>query len=496
MDRIQKKERLVLRPNQLTKNLLRWLFPVIIVVLTVLLLENIFSHKTHPIQELRPEAGILDIRNVDISSDIFNIANNWDFYPTALYTSEDFAAGIPSEASRREDFVPDIPYGTYRLRILAQPNTYFTICSFSPDYASRVWVNGCEVARFGRVADNAADFVPKVGYMTIPMFSGASGEIEIIYQYGNYVHKSGGYISPTYLSSPQVIEEFKAANNLSSLSVSGGLLFLMLYFLLSAAVRHKPDFLCLALCCLLVALRDQNFFNIHLLPPNTSWYFAYHTFILIVMLIPVSILLLLKYMYDKATKRWPLQIYLGLAAIAAVLICILPTQEITLISTAMYFASIPYLLYLIFGVIRHYRKQHNLYAPDILVLSGFFVLLISLLYEALFTELRSSVVHYGATAYGMLGFVSLNAAAINLQIQEQETTLIECLSRSEMLEQMHRLNLEFLRKIVHELKTLLTVISGYVQLTEIQFAANHANACLLYTSIALAENVGNEGKIP
>ena len=232
---------------------------------------------------------MLDIRNADVSGCVFNIANEWDFYPAALYTSEDFASGAAAVKAGQEESASDTPYGTHRLRILAQPNQYYTICSFSLDYASRVFVNGSEAAAFGRVADNAEDFVPQVGYMTIPMFSGESGEIEIICQYGNYVHKDGGFIQPTYLSTPQNMEEFKEANNLASLSVSGGLLFLMLYFLLSAAVRRKADFLCLAFCCLLMALRDQNFFNIHLLPADTSWYFAYRVFVLIVMLMPVSI---------------------------------------------------------------------------------------------------------------------------------------------------------------------------------------------------------------
>ena len=343
--------------NYINKNLLRWFLPVAIVVLGVLLLHIVFSQKADPIQEIAPENGILDIRNVDVSSGVINIVNNWDFYPSELYTSQDFAAGTVGEKSRPEESASDTPYGTHRLRILAQPNQYYTICSFSLDYASRVFVNGSEVATFGTVADNAADFVPKVGYMTIPMYSGENGEIEIIYQYGNYVHKNGGYIQPTYLSTPQIMERFKAANDLVSLSVSGGLLLLMLYFLLSAAVRRKADFLCLALCCLVMALRDQNFLNIHLLPADTSWYFVYRTLILIVMLMPVSILLLLKCMYDKATRRWPLYVYLGMTAIAAMLICVLPTQDLVSVSTAVYYASIPYLLYLLFGVARQGRLQ-------------------------------------------------------------------------------------------------------------------------------------------
>ena len=462
-----------MRSGHINKKLLRWLLPVAIVVLSVFLLQAVFSQRAYRIQGITPQDGVLDIRDADVSSCVLNIANEWDFYPAALYTSEDFASGAAAVKADPEESASDTPYGTHRLRILAQPNQYYTICSFSLDYASRVFVNGSEVAAFGRVADNAEDFVPQVGYMTIPMFSGESGEIEIIYQYGNYVHKDGGYIQPTYLSTPQNMEQFKAANNLVSLSVSGGLLFLMLYFLLSAAVRCKADFLCLAFCCLVMALRDQNFFNIHLLPADASWYLVYRVFILIVMLMPVSILLLLKCMYAKATKRWPLYAYLGMAAVAAVLICVLPTQDIVTVSTAAYYASIPYLLYLTFGIIRHHIRQRRLNAVDILVLSGFLILLAGLLYEALLTGDSSEVTHYGAAAYGMLGFVFLNAAAINLQIQEREAALIESRSRGEMLERMNRLNMDFLHKVAHELKTPLTVISGYAQLTGMQLAAHH-----------------------
>ena len=461
-----------MRSGHINKKLLRWLLPVAIVVLSVFLLQAVFSQRAYRIQGITPQDGVLDIRDADVSSCVLHIANEWDFYPAALYTSEDFASGAAAVKAGPEESASDYPYGTHRLRILAQPNRYYTICGFSLDYASRVFVNGSEVAAFGRVADNAEDFVPRVGYMTIPMFSGESGEIEIIYQYGNYVHKDGGYIQPTYLSTPQNMERFKAANDLVSLSVSGGLLFLMLYFLLSAAVRRKADFLCLAFCCLVMALRDQNFFNIHLLPADASWYLVYRVLILIVMLMPVSILLLLKCMYTKATRRWPLYAYLGMAAVAAVLICVLPTQDVVTVSTAAYYASVPYLLYLAFGVIRHYIRQRRLNAVDILVLSGFLVLLAGLLYEAILTGDSSEVTHYGAAAYGMLGFVFLNAAAINLQIQEREAALIESRSRGEMLERMNRLNMDFLHKVAHELKTPLTVISGYAQLTGMQLAAH------------------------
>ena len=38
------------------------------------------------------------------------------------------------------------------------------------------------------------------------------------------------------------------------------------------------------------------------------------------------------------------------------------------------------------------------------------------------------------------------------------------------------MNMDFLHQIAHELKTPLTVISGYAQLTGLQIAANHVSS--------------------
>ena len=457
------------------RNVLPWLLPIIMVVISIFVLQGALSRRPAIVQEIAPQDGVLDIRDMDLSSGVFNVANCWDFYPEKLYTSEDFSSGTAGEKAEDDVSASDFSYGTHRLLILAEPNQYYTICGFSLDYATRVYVNGSEVATFGQVADRAENFVPKVGYMTIPLYSGENGEIEIIYQYGNYVHNQGGYIQPTYISTPQNMEEFKASNDLVSLTISGGLLLLMLYFLLSAVLRRKADFLCLAFCCLLMALRDQNFFNLHLLPPDASWYVEYRVLILVVMLMPVSILLLLKCLYHSATKSWPLYVYLSVIVIAGVLIWVLPTQKIVLVSTAVYYTSIPYLLYLIFGVVSYYIKRRRIEATDLLVLSGFALLLSSLLYEAFLTGHSVEVTRYGTAAYGTLGFIFLNATAINLQIQAQQISLIESQSRSEMLERMNRLNMDFLHKVAHELKTPLTVISGYAQLTGMQLAADTIN---------------------
>ena len=453
-----------------------WILPIFAVVFTIILLQSFFIRRQTEFREIPHETGVLDITDVDMSEEVFTIPNNWDYYPGKLYTSEDFASGNIDETTADGAIADNQDFGTYRLMISAKPNQYYTICGFSVDYGTNVFVNGSLVASYGKVSDNKEEYISQVGYMTIPLCSGEDGKIEIIYHYANYVHREGGFIQPTFISTPQNMENMKAGNDLVSLSISGGLLFLMLYFLLCAAVQRKTDFICLAFCCLLMALRDQNFYNLHFLPPDFSWTIKYRIFILIVMLLPGSVLLVLKSIYPKATKHWPLYVYLGIVLVSSTLIMLMPTHILSLISAATYFASIPYLIYLIFGVVRHYIKQKGLDLADGLTLFGFLLMLSALLYEAFLTGRSSLVTHYGFAAFGTIGFVLIIAIAISIRTQKKEIAFAESRSRSEMLERMNRLNIDFLHKVAHELRTPLTVISGYAQLTGIQLAANSLNS--------------------
>lgn len=439
----------------------------------ILGLQSLAAQRQQRFQGLSPENGVLNLTQVDVSQTVYQVVNNWDFYPNQLYDAQDFAQGISEEKAAPEVSAAQVPYGTYRLVIQAQPNRYYAICGFSIDYATRVLVDGQEVLSCGVVADNAQDSIPQVDYMTIPLFSGKDGQIEIIYQYSNFVHRDGGFIQPTYLSTPENIQSLQRSNNLLSLTLSGGLILLSLYFLLCAGVEKRWDFLALALCCLLMALRDQNFYNIHLLSPHVPWPIKYRAFILIVMLLPVSVLLLLKSLYPKATRHWPLAVYLSLAAVASALLFLLPTQDPVQVSTALYYLSIPYLLYLLVGVVLHYWKLRKLDGTDVLTLVGFGLMLYTLVYEALLTGQDNSVTHYGFAPFGTLAAVFCTAIAIGLKIQARERAYVESRSRGQMLEQMNRMNLDFLHKVAHELKTPLTVISGYAQLTGMQLASNH-----------------------
>lgn len=451
---------------------LKWLLPVAAVVLIILTIQLLYSRRQNDLRELSPVDGVLDITGENLSNEVINIVNSWDFYPNKLYTSEDFANGIPSTQEEEDTGTGTIRYGTYRLVIKAPPRQYFTICSYSIDYSTRVFVNGVETYTSGQVADNAADSVPQISYMTIPLYSGESGEIEIIYQYSNFVHRDGGFIQPTYLSTPQNMENYKLGNDLVSLTLSGGLLILFLYFILCASIQRRTDFLLLAVCCLMMALRDQNFFHIHFFAGSVSWYVSYRLFMGVTSLLPGVVLLLLHSVYSRAAKRLPALIMIVFLAVAGLCITFLPTIYPVNVCVAAWVEVIPYLFYLAWSMVRYYLREKACPLPDVLTLSGFSLLIFSVLLEGLFVNSNSDVSRYGVMPSGMLMFVLLTAVSISLRIQAREAALAESRSRSELLERMNEMNLDFLHKVAHELKTPLTVISGYAQLTALQFATD------------------------
>ena len=125
------------------RNLQR-LLPAAAVLLVILAVHLFLERGPDHVVEIRPVDGMLDITGIDLSHEVANVDNSWDFYPNALYTSADFAAGVGRPVPEADD--PDAGseprYGTYRLIIKARPEQYYAICSYSIDYSTRVFVNG------------------------------------------------------------------------------------------------------------------------------------------------------------------------------------------------------------------------------------------------------------------------------------------------------------------------------------------------------------------
>ena len=455
-----------MREKKALQTVKRYALPALVLLLVVAFFLYVRGRVQTEFPVLRPTDGVLDARGVDFSDEIYHVVNDWDYYPGHLYGPDAFAG---STMPQKDNDAPlDTTIGTWRLIMLAEPNTYLSLCSFSIDYGTRIFVNGNEVRSVGFVSDDPGKAVPKVRFVILPLYFDETGTVEIIYQYSNFVHNDAGFIQSTNLSTSENIDEYQRALALNAMVLSGGLLMLFFYFLLCAAFLKNREYAALALCCLVIAVRNQFFFTEHFLLPNYDFYLAYRTQVLDVSWIPASALYLLSAFYPKAVGKKAFLALTGVFAVLSILHYVLPTQGLVSLCHVCYYVCVPFLGYVILRFIRYFRREQKLTRLDGLTLLAILLFVVMLILEGISTGSNSTVNHFGITPLAMVVCILLLAIVNNEKINRQKMQLEQEQQRNKLLLQLNATNNDFLRTVAHELKTPLTVISGYAQLIEFQ----------------------------
>lgn len=414
------------------------------ILLVFVLLMLLFSNRSGDFSAMEAQDGVLDATSADFSSAVYEIDGEWTFYPEVLGSGAELNTAQPGERNE------SIPYGSYRLKIHAQPKQYLTLGGYSFDYSTRVLVNGSEVLEIGKVGASAAESEPRIDYMLIPIYTGEDGTVEVVCQYANFVHREGGGLTQMHLSTAENIDRMRRSRNLYSLVLGGSLCLFGMYFLLFAVFQGEIKYVFLAVICVLLGLRDQNFYVLHLLPANYNWAVAYRFLVLMITLQPCFLLLLLQSLYEKLAKPIVVRCYAALYAMLAAAHFILPTQDIAPLSKIGYYLSMPFFLYLVVQLIRRFWRIRRFERDDVLVLLGYLLLFGSNVYEAVFGRIVTTITRHGAAPPYLLVFVFLIAGAISLKINRREQELSESRRQREVLTQLNRLKSEFLHQMAHE----------------------------------------------
>ena len=421
---------------------------------------------TMPDFQVHPENGIVDVREVPIETEVYHLVNSWDFYPGVLYYPIDFYSGNV-ELDPQPDEVKSPHLGTYRVKILAKPNTYLMIASYSIDYSTRIFVNGVEVRSFGYVSEDPEKTVHNGHYYTLPLYSDDDGEIEIIYQYANYMHHQGGFIQNTVISSPEKIDEYVRGMTLFSFFTGGGLLFFAFYFLLYSAYMHSREFGVLSLCCVLISMRNSHFLHEYLMPMDFPFEPYYRVFILSVSMIPTMGVFLPAAYFPKLIKKKYELVFTVICGIDIVLHCVLPTTElVALCHYSYYFCAACAVAVLIRAIWMGVKKAFTF--SDVVTLLILLALFLVMMYEGISSGSNSFVAHFGMTPFGLLVCLLLLSLNTQRKIQKRMELLTEEQHKNEVLGQINAMNRDFLQTVAHELRTPLSVISGYAQLTQMQ----------------------------
>ncbi len=422
------------------------------------------------------ENGVIDLTVTDLNNTVVDLRWNWEFYPDALLSPDDFARGdLPPAAIRGE--LPDyeaIKTGTYHVKLKFPPGQTYALTGWTIDYGIRAYVNGDLAVVSGRVADNAPEAIPSVNYMTLPIVP-RDGMAEIILQYSNFHHNEGGSLTFMYVATSQLIERYKIVTTLPMYILSGGLLLLFAYHLLEFCLRRKPETLFFALLCLLFALRDQRFYFSLLIPWDYNWPLHYSLmFVRFVLVVPLC-WLMMNSLYRGLLNKWVSIVFLAGCGALCALAVMAPATEIIKYSAYFETAVIPFIVYFVLRIIWRHIKERGGSADSLIITFGLFVLLITFLRESALHRILPSVTRGGVTPAGMLVFVFCMMTALSIRANRDAAQLTETRRLAEELERMERVRSEFLSNMSHEIKTPLTVMSGYAQLTSWQLEDSATN---------------------
>lgn len=416
--------------------------------------------------------GLLDLRGSELSREIISITGGIEHYPELLSEADEPSAILTSEE------VSD--FGTYRITVLSEPSQPLTLCGYSPSFSSRVFVNGRKVLELGKVSSDPNEWIPRVGFMTIPVFTDENGIAEVIIEYSNFAREENHILQEMFISEPNNIDRLRRENDQRSIAHSASLLAFAMYFTILAVISDQTQYGMLSICCLLLALRDRNFFFVYLLPESYNWYVAFRIMNLTVLLQTPFLLLLLSQLYPQSCKKqnpkapalqglwnqkWNI-IFLSSIAVIAVLFIFVPISRLDIPRVMIEAITLPYAALLLTTMVKRRKQGIKIHHEDIIALIGFWILMLSQLLERLLKKSHSSIAINGITPAFMLCFVMLIAVSIGIGSRRRDAELEESRRQSMLLERMNVLKNDFLHRLTHEMRTPLTVISGYAQLTE------------------------------
>lgn len=153
--------------------------------------------------------GQMDLRSWDFhDGHAITLDGKWEFYPynwifseeKRLESKKDHATYIqvPNgwSSSLQEEEMSPYGYGTYRLKLLVNPENNITYSIRVPSVrsASEIYVNGRQLAKSGEIGENAENTVAKNVPYTASFEANGQKEIEIIVQGSNFKDPRGGGI--------------------------------------------------------------------------------------------------------------------------------------------------------------------------------------------------------------------------------------------------------------------------------------------------------------
>ncbi|MBY0115845.1 ATP-binding protein [Paenibacillus sp. FSL L8-0435] len=231
-----------------------WFYIVVAVIVGLVAGYVVLSEPDSP--KFQSEKGILDLRQVQLSTNPQKLTGEWSFYWQELLSPEDIR--VRSAREGNQDHWISIPsswlgyplegqrlsgtgYTTYRLMIKLSEqdrNERLTLRLPSIFHAYKLWVNGELLAEVGEVGQDKNHVTPHLETKLV-YFQPESDTLELVMQVSNFQHHRGGITKDIELGGSDVLTTKTNLNLARDMFITASLLVIGLYNLLLFMLRRK-----------------------------------------------------------------------------------------------------------------------------------------------------------------------------------------------------------------------------------------------------------------
>lgn len=465
----------------------------------------LFFASSRPFVSEGPKAGegILDFREADFTSSVYELSGQWEFYHSQLYTPEDFRTGSPAGMEyidlpgpwTRMGY-PGLGYATYRLRILTEPGQIYLLYIPEIMSSSAVWLNGKEFYHAGKVGMSDLDTVTGVRNELLAA-AAPDGVLELVIQAANYHMNGSGIFYPILIGRDTVLTHCMFWQRTVAAASLGGILLIGVYHLFLYFFRRRERlYLTFSLTCLAAVLRlgmESNALVQYFLPGGIGFLLS-RVFLLLFTIHSLCICLFMVQAFSIQLGRCLRIFYILCFGLPMAGICVLPYAQAV---TGMFLVMIPYgisiflafrsgnigrdpyrLLYLfsmvtfvIYGPLTKTLFEGDMFLPGI-VPNMFLILSQCVMLSRSYAQAHEEVERVNANLEDLVKQRTAQLNSANEQLAASQSALREMISN-----------------ISHDLKTPLTVLNNYLELLGDETVASSEQERTEYLGIAYHKNL-------
>ncbi|KMY32297.1 ethylene receptor [Lysinibacillus xylanilyticus] len=305
---------------------------------------HVFNNTDQP----HAEKGQLDLRNWDINDGhAVTLDGEWEFYPYKWLISEEQQLESSKNAkyiqvpkgwssSLQEGEITPYGYGTYRLKLLVNPedNITYSIRVPSVRSSSEIYVNGRRLAKSGQIGENAEKTVAKNIPITASFEANGHKEIDIIVQASNFKDpRNGGIVRSIKFGKEDILaRETQLSINMQQLVAVVFLLHaiysIILFFVGNMEERRLLYFSMLSISCMIYFLlgSDDKLLS-YWFPISYDW--AFKLVHLSMVGIGFSMLQCIKHWLPQHVRKY-IRLFSIFCGIASLLTIVLSTRYIVI----------------------------------------------------------------------------------------------------------------------------------------------------------------------